>query len=339
MSKENTNPILGAIDQINSAFEEFKTTDDKRLEAEKKGQDAHARELSEKLDRIEADIADGEKKKREAERQKEIMEERVEILESLNDRPKMSVQDKIKNEHKDAFVDWFRSGGKNSEADSRLRSVIEKSREYKDVTIGTAASGGYALPEEISRAVDALMLKRSDILNEVSFRQVGTSDYKELISINDASAGWVGETGSRSATTTPTLREVVPTWGELYAYPQISEWSAQDLFFNVEDWLVENISEKMGKALDLAIWSGNASNKPTGMINAAPVSTADGSPQKAAAAFQYLPTDSASPQALGADDVIDLVYALNRGYRPNAKFGCNSVTQGALRKLKSTNGD
>ena len=339
MSKENTNPILGAIDQINSAFEEFKTTNDKRLEAEKKGQEAHARELSEKLDRIEADIADGEKKKREAERQKEIMEERVEILESLNDRPKMSVQDKIKNEHKDAFIDWFRSGGKNSEADSRLRSVIDKSREYKDVTIGTAASGGYALPEEISRAVDMLMLKRSDILNEVSFRQVGTSDYKELISINDSSAGWVGETGTRSATNTPTLREVVPTWGELYAYPQISEWSAQDLFFNVEDWLVENISEKMGKALDLAIWSGNASNKPTGMINSAPVSTADGSPQKAAAAFQYLPTDSSSPQAMGADDVIDLVYALNRGYRPNAKFGCNSVTQGALRKLKSTNGD
>ncbi len=42
---------------------------------------------------------------------------------------------------------------------------------------------------------------------------------------------------------------------------------------------------------------------------------------------------------MGADDVIDLVYSLNRGYRNGAKFGCNSVTQGALRKLKSTNGD
>jgi HK97 family phage major capsid protein len=75
------------------------------------------------------------------------------------------------------------------------------------------------------------------------------------------------------------------------------------------------------------------------LINTTPVSTADGSPQKAAAAFQYIPTDSASPQAFGADDVIDLVYALNRGYRTNAKFGANSVTQGALRKLKSSNGD
>ena len=34
MSKENSNPILGAIDQINTAFEEFKSTNDKRLEAE-----------------------------------------------------------------------------------------------------------------------------------------------------------------------------------------------------------------------------------------------------------------------------------------------------------------
>jgi len=340
MSKEKANPILGAIDNINTAFEEFKDTNDKRLEAEQKGNEAIAREQNEKLDRIEADIAGNEKKKRELEREKEIMDERIDILEAMNDRPGVTVEDKINDEHKNAFIDWFRSGGKDNAADQRLRDVIKKSREYKDVTIGTTSAGGYAVPEEISRAVDRLLLKQSDILNEVKVVRVGTSDYKELITIQGGNSGWVGETGTRSATNTPTLREVVPTWGELYAYPQISEWSAQDMFFNVQDWLVNDIADGMGKALDLAIWSGDGSTKPTGLINGTPVTTGDGSPQKAATVLQYVPTDAASPlTTVGADDVIDLVYSLNRAYRGNAKFGANSVTQGALRKLKSSNGD
>ena len=98
-------------------------------------------------------------------------------------------------------------------------------------------------------------------------------------------------------------------------------------------------AESAAKALDSAIWSGNGSSKPTGMINGAPVSTSDSaSPLRAAAVYQYIPTDSTSPQALGADDVIDLLYALNPAYRSNARFGCNTNTQAALRKLKSSYG-
>jgi len=339
MTQEKTNPILGAIEQINTAFEVFKDTNDKRLDEEAKGNTARAKELSDQLGRIETDIVEGEKKKREGERQADIMSERVEILEALNDRPKATLAEKVHGEYNAAFMDWARSGMKDSQAEQRMREVIERGKGVKDVTIGTTTAGGYAVPEEIARDVDVLMLKQSDIQNEVKSIQVGTSDYKELITIRGGTSGWVGETGTRSATLTGTLREVVPTWGELYALPKISEWSAQDIFFNVEDWLVGDIADGMGKALDLAIWSGNASTKPTGLINSAPVAVADGSPQRAAAVFQYVPTDSASPQAFGADDVIDLQYALNRTYRHNAKFGCNTVTQGALRKLKSSNGD
>ena len=339
MTKE-TNPILGAIDNINAAFEEFKTTNDDRLEAEAKGNTAKAKELGDKLERIEEDIIANEKKKRDSERKADIMSERVELLEALNDRPKGTIQEKLKSEHKDAFMSWFRSGGKDRDAESKMADVALRSKEVKDVSIGTNLAGGFAVPEEIASSVDRLMLKQSDIQNEVKSIQVGTSDYKELLTIHGGTSGWVGETGTRTATLTPNLREITPTWGELYAYPQISTWSAEDLFFNVETWLVEDVADGMGKAIDLAIWSGDGSAKPTGMIDTAAVATADtASPDRDQAAYEFVPTDSASPQVLGVDDVIDLTYKLNRGYRSGAKFGCNSVTQGALRKLKSTNGD
>lgn len=37
---------------------------------------------------------------------------------------------------------------------------------------------------------------------------------------------WVGESGTRSETATPQLRERAPTFGELYAYPQCTELCA-----------------------------------------------------------------------------------------------------------------
>ena len=126
--------------------------------------------------------------------------------------------------------------------------------------------------------------------------------------------------------------------GELYTYLWASNEAIEDIFFDVEEWFVRTAAESAAKALDLAVWSGDGSSKPTGFINTAPVTTADtASPDRADAAFQYIPTDSASPQALGGDDLIDLVYALNRSYRRNAQFGCNQNTQAAIRKLKDSN--
>lgn len=334
------NPLLDAIEGVNSAFEEFKKTNDERLEAESKGNKARASELQEKLDRIESEIVESQKAKREMERKLAAANERLECVEAMNDRPKGTIQDKLKGEHKTAFMGWLRSGGKDSESEQKIRELSQKAREYKDIVIGTPSSGGYAVPEEISSQVDALLLKQSDVLNRINMVQVGSSDYKELISIHGGNSGWVGETGSRSATGTPELRERAPTWGELYAYPQVSEWALQDLFFNVENWLVNDITDGMRKNLDSAVWNGNGSSKPTGMINQAPAATADhASPLRNASAYEYVPVVDGSPVAFGPDSCINLVYKLNRAYRPGASFGANTVTQGAMRKFKNTDGD
>ena len=337
MSNDKPTPMLDAIENINTGFEAFKKTNDEILEAERKGNEARARELTEQLDRIETDIVKNEKAKKEGERKEAITQERIEILEAANDRPRGSIEDKIKDEYKAHFMTYFRSGMTNQEAYQGMKAVQQKASEAKLVSIGTNMQGGFALPEEISRNIDKLLLRQSDVLQNIKVVRVGSSDYKELLTVNGATASWAAETGTRSETVTPNLRQVTPTWGELYSYMFATEWSLQDMFFDVENWLTESAAEQMKKAVELAVWSGDASNKPTGMINGAPVTTADTtSPDRADAVYQYIPTDSASPQALGADDVLDLVAALNRGYRPNAKFGANQNTQFAIRKLKDT---
>lgn len=333
--------LVKLIEGLGSAVEEMRKSQDRSAEELKKGNEALARELAEKADRANSDIGDLLKAKRELEAKLRLQQERIEILEAVSTRPGNTVQAKAKDEETQAFAAAFRKGFQDMEANHAYKQAQHKRRELegKAVTIGTAADGGYAVPEEISRAIESLILKQSDIASAVKRVMVGTSDYKELVSIHGTTSGWVAETGSRSETNTANLRERAPTWGELYAYPKVSNWSLEDIFFNVVDWLVQDASQGMAVALATAIYNGNGSAKPTGFVNSAPTTSADyASPLRAAAVYQYVPCDAKSPQSVNADDIIDLVYTLAPGYRANAQFMMGTATQGAVRKLKDTNG-
>lgn len=324
--------LTKSINTIGTAFEEFKATNDEIIGALKKGNESLAGELNQKLSKIEAELSKATKAKTDIEVEQQLQRERIEELESKRNAPGRSAAEKIKDEYKTTFIDWVRSRAQSREHEGKLLDLAKK-----DITIGTSAAGGYAVPEEISREIDKLERKFSPVRDLVKVVEVGTSDYKELISIRGATSGWVGETGSRTATNTPQLREVVPTHGELYAYPQVSEWSLDDIFFNVEQWLTMELAEEFAYQEGVAVISGNGTSKPTGMTNTAPVATADdASPKRAAAAYQYILSGDNSPAAIDGDALIDLVYALNSRYRANATFVMNSATAGAVRKLKDT---
>lgn len=329
--------IIKAIEGIGTAFEEFKKTNDQRIDEERKGNEARARELASTLQRIESDLQDETKKKKELETRLKLQQERLEILEAVNDRPRTSIQEKARSELNDTFFTLLRSGFQDVEARQAYKHAQHRAIEAKAVTIGTPGDGGYALPEEIGRQIESLILKLSDVVGACKMVMAGTSDYKELVSVYGTTSAWVAETGTRSATGNANLRERAPTWGELYAYPSASEWALQDLFFDVANWLVQDASQGMALALSAAIYNGNGTAKPTGFTAAAPTSSADySSPLRAGGVVQYVPCDSASPQVVGADDIIDLVYSLAPGYRSNGRFMMNTVTQGHVRKLKDT---
>jgi HK97 family phage major capsid protein len=116
----------------------------------------------------------------------------------------------------------------------------------------------------------------------------------------------------------------------------------EDIFFNVEGWLVETAAEQFSRGLSAAIYNGNGSAKPTGIFNSTPVTTDDGSPQKSAEVIEYLPiTSPGSPyttNGLTAKTLVDLVYATKPAYAMNGKFAMNRVTQGHVRKMTDTAG-
>ena len=335
--------IMSAIEQVAKSFEEMKKTNDAMLKEERAGNSARAAELKQALDKISDDLSTHAKAREIAERRHATMQERLEILEAVNSRPGKTAEDKIRSEHKDLFFRWVRSSGTDESALHEYKQLQQKARDLKAVSIGTDAAGGFGLPEEISRSIDNLVLKTSDIVANVKNVATGTSDYKELVSQNDAGSGWSTETGSRSATATPQLRNRVPTWGELYALPSATNWSLEDIFFNVETWLTDTVAEAWSVALSTAIYNGNGSGVPTGMFNATPVTTDDyASPERAHSTLEYIPLVSPSSPftstGVTADSLIALVYQLRRGYTNGAKFAMNRTTLGHVRRLKDTYG-
>jgi len=335
--------LTKSINSLGAAFEAFKETNDERIGALEKGDTSKAAELDSKLGKIEIDLGKLGKLKSDIEIEMRQQKERIEELESRRDQPgRTGPVDKLRSEYKQTFIDWMRAKGSDATLESKLRSLQAKAIEMKDVTIGTAAAGGYAVPEEIAREIERLERKLSPVRSLVKVVTVGSSDYKELVSIGGATSGWIGETGSRTATATPQLRERAPTHGELYAYPQASEWSLDDIFFNVEQWLAEEVAESFAINEGDAVIRGNGTSKPTGMLNTTPVTTADfASPLRNAAAYQYIASPSVPSPAvyqIYPDYLMDLVYTLNSSYRTGATWVMNSLTTGAIRKLKDSQG-
>ena len=242
-------------------------------------------------------------------------------------------------EHKQRFVNWMR----DPHGHAKQRELVEAESELskKSVTIGTATSGGYAVPAVIEREIERRVQVQNPFRSLVKVVTVGTSSYTHLVSKNDASSGWIGEGGSRTETTTSDLVEVAPTFGILYARPKASEEAVQDIQFDVADWLVSEVSDSFAAAEAAAIWSGNGTSKPSGLINTTPVSTADNaSPERAATALRYLPiTGPASPLTINFDSLVNLVYSIDSQYLTPADgvaFVMRRSTAAVLRTLKGS---
>lgn len=287
---------------------------------------------SEKIARIEADLAAALSAKQAAELAHKALESRLAEIETKANRPG-GIETKAADEYKAAFVAYAR----NPQDPAAQQKLYDLNRKATDVRTSTGASGGYALPEEISADIAKQVLDVSPIRQIARVVQVGTPDYKELVDLNGFGFEWVGETDTRNQTNTPNMGEVAPTFGSIVAKPEATVESLEDLFFNVESWLAASAVEQFAIGEGTAFVSGNGTNKPTGFLTAPPVATADAS--RAFGVLQYVPTGQAAALATNPFDTFkDTFYKLKSGYRGNANWVMNSNTMAALAKVKDAEG-
>jgi HK97 family phage major capsid protein len=247
---------------------------------------------------------------------------------------------KKEDEHKSAFVNYVRNP-----RDQKSIAALQDAERKAVYTTGSggSAAGGYAVPEELSRSIITQLTNISPMRQVANVVTASSPDYKILVDVLGTGTAWAGENGARSESNTPSLGEVAPTFGTLYAYPKASEESLNDIFFDVAGWLTNSVSVAFAAAEGVAFTTGNGTNKPTGIM-AATKSTSDDA-SLAFGSVQYVPTGAAagfpalsltSPVAYPADKLVDLVHKLKAGYRANARFMMNKATLAVVRKFKDS---
>ena len=333
----NIKSVADAIDKIAGAFDEYKKTNDQRLEAIKTGKsteslDAKLAAMDERLNSLSE------------------MKSRLEKMETKLARPGAWGGDEKDqpsleaSEYKHVFLDWMRSPQdperkaavheKQKALEAKARATGLETRSTQVITT-TGAAGGFALPEQIERSIARLSVDISPIRQISKVRMVGTSDYKELFDVNGAGFEWLGEADTRNQTNTPDLAEVAPTFGMASAKPQASEESLDDLFFDVEGWLISSAAETLAAGEGAAFVSGNGTKKPTGFLaGPTPVTTVDAS--RAFGTLQYIAGGQAAAMPTTADIFYDIIYSLRARYRANAQWVTSKLVLAAMRKYKDT---
>lgn len=300
--------VQEVADALGKKFDEFKSVNDKRvdaLEAEKGKLFGQVETLNGKLSELDE--------------LKSSLEKELAAVK----RPG-AVGGKEVAEHKTAFMHFVRKG-----KDDGLAELQQKA-----LQTGVEGDGGYAVPEELDRNILALLRNVSPMRQVCSQITVSTPDYKKLVSTGGAGSGWVGEVAARPATGTPTLAQIAAVMGEIYANPQATQASLDDIFFDAEAWLNSEVAREFAEKEGSAFLLGDGTNKPKGLLAYAMATTADSA--RAFGTLQKIHSGTAGD--FDADDLIKLLYNLKAGYRSGATWMMPTMTMFKARTFKETTG-
>lgn len=336
---EEIKQAVGAIDSLNKAFAEFKSTNDARLaEIEKKGS-ADAL-LDEKIARIEADLDVAQKKADEAalaaKRQARFAAEGNNEVD-LDAKALAWARGIARTRGTD--VREFGSSDMNaykSALDAYLRKEERtlSADEVKALSVGSDPDGGYVVHPDLSGRIVMKVFETSPMRAYASVQTISTDALEGLFDLNEASSGWVGETDSRAATNTPQLGKWRIPVHEIFAKPQATQKLLDDASINMESWLAAKVADRFARQEAAAFVNGDGTSKPRGFLTYANGTTLPGTIEQ----FKTGVNGAFAAAPNGGDVLINALYGLKAQYRANATWAMNRATLKLTRKLKDSDG-
>lgn len=305
---EAPSDLKAAIEAVNRGFETFKAEHTKQLDDLKKGKADVV--LDEKVERINADIGTMQ-----ANMQKAVDELNLKVAAAsggvIGDIPGDP-------EYTNAFKAHMRKGD--------ISAAMQK---------GTAEDGGYLAPVEWDRTITGKLKQVSPIRANARVITITAAGFKKNFTDRAVGSGWVGETASRPATSTPQIGQLDFPLGEIYANPGISQQLLDDAAIDLEAWLGDEVDTEFSRQEGIAFLSGNGVNKPHGVLTY--VEGAANAARHPWGAIGVVKSGDATK--LTPDGFLDLFYSIPSEFRAGAKLFTNRQSQGAMRKLKDGQGN
>ena len=309
--------IKSAINELGAAFNEFKKSNDERIDKIEKGESVA--QLEAKLDKINSQLDELEKVK-----------SKLDAVEKKAARPGQFAQGKEgTDEYKSAFELFMRKGDESALEDLQTKTG------HTAMNTGSDPDGGYAVPEQLDRNISETL--RDDVVmrSVANVITLSTGEYKKLINLHGTGSGWVGEADKRPATNGPKLAQIKPFMGEIYSSPEATQKLLDDAFFNVESWLLSENRDEFAEQEEAAFTHGDGINKPKGYLSYDMTTQKDDA--RAFGKLQKFTTAAAN--AITGDELIDMLYGLRKKYRRGARWMMNGSSIAFVRKLKDSEGN
>ena len=213
----------------------------------------------------------------------------------------------------------------------RARNVYKKSMmkalrtNFRDISnelkVGTDESGGYLVPEEMETDI-VNGLEEENIVRKLATKVQTSGLHKINIAATKPAALWVEE-GGQLTFGDGKFDQVSLDAHKLHVGIKVTEELLYDAAFNLEKYITEEFTRALANAEEDAFLNGDGVNKPTGIFDYKKGGELGG---------------TTKAQTITADELIDLVYSLDRPYRKKAAFILNDATVAQIRKLKDVNG-
>ncbi len=300
-----------SIEALATAWETFKAKHEQEVTALKKGMGDVV--VTEEVERINAAL--------------------TEIQTALDDQAKIQAAAKLGNggvigdiqadpEYTAAFKAHMRKGDR---APADIQAAMSK---------GTDSDGGYLAPIEWDRTIGEKLKRISPMRANSRVITISVAGFKKFFSDRNVGSGWVGETASRPATTTPQIGVLDFTPGELYANPAISQQLLDDAAVDLEQWLGSEVDTEFSRQEGIGFLSGDGVNKPYGILTY--VTGAANAARHPYGAIKLM--NSGDAAKVTTDGIIDMMYDLPSEFAAGAKLYMNRLSIGAVRKLKDAAG-
>lgn len=186
---------------------------------------------------------------------------------------------------------------------------------------GVQADGGYLVPEEFERQI-VTGLDETNVVRSLAKVITTNAERKIPVAASHSAAQWTAENAAYTESN-PTFDQKTIDAFKLTDLVKVSIELLQDSAFDLESYIAGEFARAFGIAEEQAFCVGTGTNQPTGIF------TANGG---------TVGVTAAANNAITADELISLVYALKSPYRRNAKFLMNDATISVIRKLKDSNG-
>lgn len=213
------------------------------------------------------------------------------------------------------------------------------------MSMGSGPDGGYAVFPTIERSINQRIFDQSPITQFAATREITQGfSYKSLYKTQRGTAGWRGETQTKTETSTPKLDILEIPLHESYALPKATNWELMEgvAVFDVEQMLMDTVSEDLAILHGAAFWTGDGNLRPRGITTYTHTASGSYDNETTWKAIEYTTTgaNGAFNGTDGADDIIDLIALLKPAYRQAARFFCARATLATMFKLKgSTSGE